>query len=171
MKNLILLISIAFLIVSCGQTSGEKSNGKMNENTEETTASLATGDLDFALDFINGYIDNLNSTEEEIDLVAWAKSNKLVTPEFTKDLTKIIEDANRENPEWGLGADPILDAQDYPDSGFKIVLHDPITNLIYLEGIDWDDFKLTMKAKSVNGKWLVDGCGVVNMPEEDRAER
>ena len=171
MKNLILLISIAFTMFSCVQSSGEKSKDKMNENTEESTASLGTADLDFALDFINGYIDNLNSTEEEIDLVAWSKSNKLVTAEFTKDLSEMIDEANRENPEWGLGADPILDAQDYPDSGFRIVSHDPISNLIYLEGIDWDDFKLTMKAKSVNGKWLVDGCGTVNMPEEDRAER
>ena len=165
MKKLIFLISLSFCIISCTQNPGDKTS-----ETKESKDSLTSGDLDFALEFINGYIDNLNKGEDQIDMLDWANSNKLVTPEFKKDLLRIIDEANREDPDWGLGYDPILNAQDYPQSGFEIVSFDPVSNLIYFQGIDWDDFKLTLMAKRVDGVWLVDGCGDVNMPKEDLTE-
>ncbi len=165
MKKLIFLISLSFCIISCTQNPGDKTS-----ETMESRDSLTSGELDFALEFVNAYIDNLNKGEDQIDMPDWANSNKLVTPEFKKDLLRIIDEANREDPDWGLGYDPILNAQDYPQSGFEIVSFDPVSNLIYFQGIDWDDFKLTLKAKSVQGVWLVDGCGDVNMPKEDSTE-
>jgi hypothetical protein len=36
---------------------------------------------------------------------------------------------------------------------------------------DWTEFKLTMKVIEENGNWLVDGCGIVNIPQDKRAER
>ena len=164
MKKLIILISMSFCIISCTQNPGNKSPETLGESIAGT---LTADNLDFALEFVNGYIDFLNTREGAIDLVEWANSNKWVTPEFKKDLSRIIDEANREDPEWGLDYDPILNAQDYPDSGFELVSFDPVSNLIYFQGIDWDDFKLTLKAISVDGVWLVDGCGDVNMPEQD----
>ena len=171
MKKLIFLISMSFCIISCTQNAGNKSPETLGGNIAESGDTLTEDNLDFALEFINGYVDNLNKQEDQIELLAWANSNKLVTADFRKDLSRIIDEANREDPDWGLGYDPILNAQDYPESGFEIVSFDPISNLIYFQGIDWDGFKLTLKAKSVDGAWLVDGCGDVNLTEEEKAER
>lgn len=170
MKKLIILIAMSFCIISCNQNSGNKSPETLGENTAESRDSLTVGDLDFALEFINGYVDNLNLREDQIELLDWANSNTMVTPEFKKDLSRIIDEANREDPDWGLGYDPILNAQDYPESGFEIVSFDPITNLVYFQGIDWDGFKLILKAKSVDGVWLVDGCGDINLTDAEKGE-
>ena len=170
MKKLVLLIAIGFCIISCGQGSGNKTDGKMDQNTEDSRETLTEGELDFALEFINGYIDYCNNYDENISLVDWVNSNKLVTAEFKKELSRIIDEANREDPEWGLGADPILDAQDYDESGLEIASFDPLSNLIYLRGKKWNEFEVKMRAKSVDGKWLVDGSGFINMPQENSPE-
>ena len=171
MKKLIFLISMTFCIMSCTQNSGDKSLLTGSENTAGSRDSLTVDKLDFALEFINGYVDDLKKNESATDLVDWANSNKLVTPEFKKDLSRIVDEANRENPEIGLEYDPIFDAQDYPSEGFELLSLDPVSNLVYLRGKDWNEFKLTLKAKCVDGVWLVDGCGSVNVPEKDRDER
>jgi len=71
----------------------------------------------------------------------------------------------------GLGADPIFDAQDYPSKGFELESIDETTNYLTMKGKDWSEFKLTMKVVEENGKWLVDGCGIVNIPKDKRAAR
>lgn len=171
MKKLIYLISISFCIISCGQSTGNESNETLSQNTAESRDSLTLWESDFVLDFINGYVENCNESENRMDIADWVNSSNLVTAEFKKDLTKIIYEAMEENPEIGLEFDPIFDAQDYPAEGFEIESLDPVSNLVYLKGKEWDDFNLNVKAKFVDGEWLVDGCGVVNMPEKDRAER
>ena len=171
MKKLFSLIAMSFCIISYAQNTVDKTPEKPGGIIAESRDTLTAGNLDFALEFINGYIDDLNKREDQIDLVEWANSNKLVTAEFKKDLSRIIDEANREDPDWGLGYDPILDAQDYPESGFEIESFDPISNLVHFKGIDWDEFKVTLKAKFVDELWLVDGCGDVNLSEEDKAER
>jgi hypothetical protein len=40
-----------------------------------------------------------------------------------------------------------------------------------VKGKDWTDFKLTIKVVLENGKWLIDGCGIVNIPNEKRSKR
>lgn len=170
MKKLIFLISISLCILSCTQNAGNKSPETIGESIAETGYTLTGHNLDFALEFVNGYIDFLNKREGAIDLVEWTNSNKLVTPDFKKDLSRIIDEANREDPDWGLDYDPILNAQDYPDNGFELVSFDPVSNLIYFQGINWADFKLTVKAKSIGGVWFVDGCGDVNLTDEEKGE-
>lgn len=165
MKKLIFLISMSFCIISCNQNSGNKSPETLGENTAESRDSLTVGDLDFVLEFINGYVNSRKVDEEDyIDIADWVNSNKLVTEAFKKDLSRIVDQAYRENPEIGLEYDPIFNAQDFPDEGFELLSLDPMSNLVYLRGIDWDEFELTVKAKYVDGVWLVDGCGDVNMP-------
>jgi hypothetical protein len=86
-------------------------------------------------------------------------------------LKKIIEDAYEKEPEVGLDFDPILDAQDYPDKGFELESLDEKTNYLTVRGKDWADFKLTIKIIEENGNWLVDGCGIINIPTDKRAKR
>ena len=175
MKKLMFLFLMSICIISCNQGSGNKSNETEDQsiegqNTEEATDLLTVSQTDLALNFINEYVHFLNNYDENISLSYWVNSSKLVTEDFKKELTKMIDEANEEDPEWGLGFDPILDAQDNPD-GFELLSFDPTTNLIELKGKEWEDFEVTVKTKFVNGEWLVDGCGAVNVPEEDRSER
>jgi hypothetical protein len=123
-----------------------------------------------ALSFINGYIENSNKLNQGVDMLEWVSSNNLTTKKFRIELKKIIDDANKADPELGIDFDPIVDGQDHPDKGFEIEQLDK-TDFIIVRGIDWPDFKLTMKMVEENGNWLVDGCGVVNIPSAKRAKR
>jgi hypothetical protein len=124
-----------------------------------------------ALKFINDYVANTNKMKESTGIVEWVNSNEDVSKKFKIELTKMIEDAYKSEPEYGLGFDPIFDAQDRPDDGFKLYKFDTISNYLTVEGKSWKDFTVRMKIKEVNSKWLVDGCGVINIPENEQAER
>lgn len=171
MKKLLFLILMSILIFSCGQSKGDKSQEALNQNSAVSKDSLTVWELDFALDFINSYVDYCNDPENNMDIVEWVNSKKMVTIEFKKEFSRMVDEANEIDPERGLGFDPFFDAQDYPSEGFEVISLDPVSNLVYLRGKEWDEFELTLKAKYINGEWLVDGCGAVNVPEKDRGER
>lgn len=69
----------------------------------------------------------------------------------------------------GLGFDPIFDAQDYPDKGFKIDKQD--STYVIVKGINWPDFRLSLRLTFEDRQWLVDGAGVINIPTNKRAKR
>ncbi|MEA5097662.1 MAG: hypothetical protein VB032_03915, partial [Burkholderiaceae bacterium] len=77
---------------------------------------------------------------------------------------KIIADAFKNDPEMGLGADPIFDAQDYPDQGFKVLSCNEKSNYVTLQGVDWQDFRVVVKTIKTEKGWLVDGAGIINIP-------
>lgn len=124
-----------------------------------------------ALQFINDYIEYTRNPREEWNLVGWVNSSELTTQEFKDALEYMVERAKEENGAIGLGFDPIVDAQDHPKDGFELESFDGVNNYLIVRGIDWPDFKVAMRIKDVRGKWLVDGCGVVNIPKERRVER
>ena len=101
----------------------------------------------------------------------WVSSSKLTTTRFKTELKKLLAEAYKEDPELGLDADPIFDAQDYPDKGFELDYFDSNTNYVVAKGKDWPDFKLTMKMVLENNNWLVDGCGIINIPTAKRSTR
>ena len=180
MRKLIVLITISFWIVSCGENSNnesKESNEPVGQSSTEVEVDLTVNEaltvdkIDFVLEFINAYVENCNASEDFMEISDWVNSNTLVTAEFKSELAKMVAEANEEDPEMGLGFDPIFDAQDYPSKGFDIDSFDPETNLVYLKGNEWEGFYVTVKIKKVNGEWLVDGCGAINLPEKDRAER
>jgi hypothetical protein len=127
--------------------------------------------IDIGLTFINSYIDNCNKRKEAIEIVEWTNSNSLVTNRFKAELTKIIQEAYENDPEMGLGFDPILDGQDYPDQGFELEHFDSGTNYLTVKGKDWSEFKLIIRLVNENANWLIDGCGIVNVPSDKRIER
>ena len=104
-----------------------------------------------------------------INITDWVNSNNLATKGFKTELKRILDDAYKKEPEVGLDFDPILNAQDWPDKGFELASFDERTNYLTVSGKDWPDFKLTMKITEENGNWLVDGCGIINIPTEKRA--
>ena len=126
----------------------------------------------FALKFINGYVEDCNKTKERLGITPWVNSNNYSTKNFKNKLETLIQEANKKDPEYGLGFDPIFDAQDYPEDGFELNKIDSISNYLTVKGKkNWKGFEITMKIKKENNQWLVDGCGVVNIPRGKQSIR
>ena len=160
---------ILFLIVS---GIAQSSSAISYKNTNEIIYILKNSEnpVNIALDFINSYVKNIEKLKGSKGMYEWVKNNKLVSENFKKELKKIIDQANQKNPGMGLSFDPILNAQEYPEKGFVLEQYDKSTNYIIVKGIDWPEFKVPIKMILIDNTWLVDGCGVVNIPKEKRLE-
>jgi len=127
-----------------------------------------------ALNFINDYASFCNrkllsrSDTTELD---WIQQNRVLTAQFKSAFKRILNAANKADSELGLDADPIFDAQDFPDEGFSILATDACNGYVTVAGNDWKDFKLVIKLTKQNNQWLVDGAGIVNVPKNKRASR
>lgn len=164
MNKLFLCVLLSFYFGSCEQ--GGRIKNFLGDN-EPSTKEMT----DNALKFINGYVENCNKdTGIQLDMIEWVNSNNLSTKNFKLELERILDSAEKEDPELGLDADPILAAQDMPNEGFELYLYDKKTQYVTVRGRKWVDFKLNMKMKIESGKWLVDGCGMVNIPEKKWAK-
>lgn len=161
---------VCFLAVVGLLFCGQVSNSKVN-NVSQISSIEKIKRTENALAFINGYLENANRMKQAIGIVDWVNSNKLSTDRFKKELKRIIDKAYKNEPELGVGADPIFDAQDNPDEGFVLDSFDGKSNYLVVRGVDMPDFKVVMKIKNENGVWLVDGCGIINIPAEKRAKR
>ena len=165
----IFFVIVVFVSISCGQS--DKTNEVVASINTETQVSQRDKKVEVALIFINDYVGNSNKVNQAIEIVEWVNSNGLTTKAFKIELKKIIDSAYKQDPELGLEADPIFDAQDYPSKGFVLEFIDEKKNYIMLKGIDWPEFKLALKVVEEDNSWLVDGCGNVNIPKERRAKR
>ncbi|MBK6527454.1 MAG: hypothetical protein IPG07_19010 [Crocinitomicaceae bacterium] len=134
-----------------------------NEVQNETPTTESKSES--ALSFLNAYVDNCNLMSESSGVIDWVNASDLVTSDFKSELQKLMDEAYAADPELGLGADPIFNAQDWPEEGFELDTIDEEANLIILKGINWPDFKVTVKVIEENGSWLADGCGMVNMED------
>ena len=123
-----------------------------------------------ALKFMNDYVDYCNRLDT-ISIVGWVSARTDATQELKNDLKWLMNELWANDPENGLGIDPVLDAQDYPDAGFKLDSYDPTTGFAIVSGTNWDDFKLTLKLLHQNDRWFVDGVGCVRIPVENRMWR
>jgi len=184
LKSIFLLSSI--LLISCRQvTSSETSllrtladslpvvsqkneHATVDETRPSETSNTQADQSVVALTFINSYADNTNRIKEAIGVTDWVNASNLVTQEFRDELKRILDQAYREDPELGLGVNAIFDAQDNPN---KFVLESVEGEYLTLRGEDWPDFKLKMKVIKAADKWLVDGCGMINIPTEKRTAK
>ncbi len=94
-----------------------------------------------------------------------------ISEDIKTELKTIMKEAYKIEPELALNADPIFDAQDYPEKGFELDSFESKTNYVVVKGKDLEDFKLTMKMVLENDNWLVDGCGIINIPINKRITR
>jgi len=151
-----IITSLLFSILLIGLNSEIKAQNEKNP------------DFNVAIDFINSYADTCNkSIGKKFDRDYWIENNSMISVNFKKSYKNLIEDALKVDPELGLGFDPIFDAQDYPNS-FSIYDFDKSTGFLTVYGNDWKGFKIIMKIIYENDKWLVDGSGVINIPEDKR---
>ncbi|MBZ9777967.1 hypothetical protein LB452_03435 [Psychroflexus sp. CAK8W] len=134
-----------------------------------TMSSQATEtDDEVTVEFINDYVAYCNDLATKVSQLEWIQNRKDVTNSFRSELERIVSEAESNDPELGLGFDPILDAQDYPNS-FEIESQN--SEYVVVKGIDWPEFKLTLKLKIIEGKYFVDGSGIINIPEGKRIKR
>ncbi len=143
----------------------------ISEKKPKVELNDTTSIANVAVEFINGYVMNCNKMKEQIGIIEWVNAYPNVSPEFKKELTEMIREAEKNDPGYGLGFDPIFDAQDYPDDGFELVDFDSNSNYLTVKGKSWKGFEITMKIKEHNKKWIVDGCGVINIPKTKQAKR
>ncbi|MBP1613806.1 MAG: hypothetical protein H6Q13_1254 [Bacteroidetes bacterium] len=157
MKSIYFILIFSFsLVLNC------------NAQTAIVTSNLEPSST-IALKFINQYV--IFCSQQTSPNSKWIKNNKLLTEKFKSTYNILVDSAIKADPEIGLDFDPILDAQDYPDKGFELVKYDNKTGFVTLKGKDWPDFILVMKIVNQGNKWLVDGSGVINIPENNRAKR
>jgi hypothetical protein len=186
LKSILLLST--FFFISCGQDlplqtesprqivtsdsafSAGDSNDRDSVARTGTSANSSTEDApsEVALTFINSYVENCNKRKEATGITEWVSSSDLVTQKFKNEFKRVVDEAYQEDPELGLDADPIFDAQDYPD---KFVLDSEEGVYLTARGKDWPEFKLKMKVEKATDKWLVDGCGIINIPSDRRIVR
>ena len=57
------------------------------------------------------------------------------------------------------------------EEGFLLETFDSKTNYLIVKGKKWLDFKLTIKVVLNKNKWLIDGCGIINIPIDKRCKR
>jgi hypothetical protein len=117
MTKQVFIILISFCFLSCGHYDQNESIIENSEAKTETT-KLDTEHIETALHFINDYVENCNKRKEAIDIVNWVNKNPQATERFKLTLTELMNKAYEEDPELGLGFDPLFIAQDYPDHGF-----------------------------------------------------
>ena len=172
MKKLSLLL-IFFTIFSCDSPRQiMDSDATQRETSERRTAPNAQKiNTKVAIDFLNSYIESIQYFEDKYGLVHWANASPLATQEFKNTLEKMLREAFVKNPQVGLGFDPIFDAQDFPMKGFEVYSANYDTGYVTVNSTEWDGFHVLLKLVNQGGKTLVDGCGVVNIPEENQLTR
>lgn len=117
-----------------------------------------------ALMFMDGYAKFCDTRQSDVD--KWVQNNTLLTDKFKSAYNKIMDDAYLADPELGLDFDPIFDAQDYPEKGFKVLKYDSASGYVTLCGKNWREFVVTVKVVFQNNRWLVDGAGIINIPKD-----
>lgn len=160
----IVYLSLFLTIVNIAQS--DTLHSYKNEEKIKFISKNPEDPVNTALEFINSYVKIIEKLNGSKGMYEWVKNNKLVSENFKIELKKIIDQAKRNNPKMGLSFDPILNAQDYPEKGFELDSYNKTTNYIIVKGIDWPEFKVPIKMILKDDTWLIDGCGIVNIPKE-----
>lgn len=149
-----LLVSTAFSLHGLSQ---EYENTVLPSKEQHTPEAVAVA-------FITEYITFCNNQNATNTLKTWVESQPLVSERFKTSLRNLLTAAETRNPELGLGFDPILNAQDYPDSGFEFDSISTNKKCVTVKGREWAEFTMRISMERIQGEWMVDGAGVVNMP-------
>lgn len=169
-----MLKNYIFLFVVGATLSCESSNTNEHEPSKivQTPVVVIDNRSEVALEGLNDYIDFINKNYANClncSVVEMIEKHELFTSHFKNEHTQLIEKSFVDAPDYGLGFDPIVDGQDCPTEGFVVKSIDG--NYITLKGVDWPEFELTVKMKQEGEKWLIDGVGIINIPEQKRAKR
>ncbi len=170
-KTLIKTISGGLLIltlVSCSPGNSGQNPHPINETKKQEVV-----DYTIAVEFINDYKDFCDeimlSSDTTLNTRDWINKNGLLSPDFKKQYNSILDSAEKEDPEYGLGFDPIFNAQDYTDGVFEIKEIDSANQLVTVIGKK-DGFESILKVTRLGNKTLVDGAGIINIPKNKQRQ-
>jgi hypothetical protein len=150
------------------KTNISKSEKKIDIKEKEILVTDSTSIAYVALNFINRYTENSNQMNDRIEIVEWVNSNPNASKKFKNELKRIMDEADMADPELGLGFDPIFNAQDFPDKGFKLMDFDTISGIVNVKDKILDNgFRMKIKLIKEKDKWFVNGMGIINMPEAE----
>ncbi len=158
-------------LLSVGLLSCNSENKAKPETSTDVSEKQVTPDFNVALNFINDYTKFCTKTDQRTTEAEWIKQNSLLTDNFKIRYRDLLDSAQKKDPEIGLDFDPIFDAQDFPEKGFSIIKIDTLSGYVTVAGNDWKDFELVLKVEQEHNKWLVEGAGVINIPDDKRAKR
>lgn len=142
---------LAFLLFISCVSKNNKTEGSASECNSEQEARITC-----ALAFINTYAT---------DGSKWIDTSDIVTESFKAEYKKVIEKGWKDDPELGLGFDPIISAQDGPDEGYELDYADEVNNYVFAKGKGQPQFRVVIKVIKEADKWKVDGSGIINIPD------
>jgi len=163
--------SLVIALFTVGLFSCNSENKTKHETATGPSKEQATPDFNVALGFINDYTKFCAKPRQLTKTDEWIRNNSLLTDNFKNLYKNLLDSAQKKDPELGLDFDPIFDAQDFPEKGFSILKADTLSGYVTVVGNDWKEFELVLKLGQENDKWLVDGAGVINIPDDKRAKR
>jgi hypothetical protein len=163
--------SLIITVFCLGLFSCNSENKTKPETSTAPAKEQPVPDFNVALNFINDYAQFCANRDQRSNEADWIKQNSLLTGNFKSRYKSLLDSAQKKDPELGLGSDPIFDAQDFPEKGFSLLKIDTLNRYVTVAGNDWNEFELVLKVEQENNKWLVDGAGVINVPEDKRAKR
>lgn len=141
------------------QNNDEEHTPSQNDNLQEFQNRKA----EIALEFCRQYLaSSLGDGEYYDELMGWLDSNDMTTPSFRTTLDILLKQAYEEEPELGLGYDPILDGQDYAQS-YELGYYDEANDYFVLTGVgEESQFEIKIRVVEIDGRLLVDACGDIN---------
>ena len=125
---------------------------KSSSSKKNSSSQINSEAAQVALKFITEYSSMTDNTE-------YMRNTKLITEKLRSEYFQIFADAYLNDDI--VDADSIIAGQDAP-SKYKVISYNSKTGLVVVQGIDWKK-QIKLKVKKINGKWLVDGSGVLNM--------
>lgn len=131
MKTIILLLGLT--VLSCNATDSK------SEPSKKETIQTSEPNYQVAIQFINDYLAYSNDFKSEVGLIEWVNKRTDVTVGFKVELKRIIDEAEKNDPELGLGFDPVLDAQDNPS---KFEIDNTDSEYLIVKGVKWADFEI-----------------------------
>ncbi|WP_298611341.1 hypothetical protein [uncultured Thiothrix sp.] len=135
-------------------------------------ADCSSASKQAALNFMNSYTQYFK--EDQPDPDKWVATSEALTPGFKAAYKQLIEHAKKADPELGLGFDPIIDGQDSPDKFTEVTSCKEKSGIMLVKG-SWEGanegMEVAIKPIKIKTQWLIDGAGIVNIPEKEQAAR
>ena len=164
MKKIFCLAIVLAVFVNVNTFSATR---KSSSSKKSSSSQINSEAAQVALKFIEEYTEILEndlenntgdipdaSNPEDYDVrYIYLKATNLITKRYRNELLETIV-ANYAEEDGG-GVDPVLGLQDF-DTEWKIVSYNSKNGNVLLQG---PTFKVKVKVKNVNGKWLVDNSG------------
>lgn len=118
-----------------------------------------------ALQFIKSYFSEENQEND-----SWVNHNPYVTDNFKQAFVQAQKEAFQADPDMGFGFDPIVDMQDMPDTE-SLFIAEKMGLYVILRSKTFAGTDFVFKLAKQDGKWLVDGAGIINIPKDKQAKR